>query len=604
MEENLETRGNTTENSALEQRARTMTDRAQELSIRGDFDAALALAEEAFAKAEEAGSDVEMFRALNVQAIVYRNLGSYSRALELFNRALYYCEKRGHIINTATVLGNIGVVYRNLGEYGKSLEYYSRALAISANILDNEIPANILGNIGNVYRNLDDLPRALEYYHKALALAETRGDMLSYARHLGNVGNVYAGMQQFDTALEHYHKALAICENAENRHGIMVHTGNMGNLLFDTGHYDEAIELLRKALALARELGDKQGIAEWTTHIARIFAAPKYADYNPEAAEEYFIESIAIYGAIGDRSGQFKACRELAMLYKRQERWREYAARFEQYHEIEHQVQSLKAKEQAERFAHDRELAVISRERELLSLKNAELEEANSFKSKLLGIAAHDLKNPLGNIIGAANMMIEGLPATSSDREWLDMIVQSARRMHTLIGDLLESSSASLGAMTLSLSTCNVAEIIYTVVELHTHAAALKGQNFSVQTAMELWVEGDAARLFQVIENVVSNAVKYSPHGSTITITAGLNRDIVRVAVRDCGQGLSPDDMSKLFGQFQRLSAQPTGDESSTGLGLHIARHIVELHSGRIWAESEGKEKGATFVIELPAKED
>jgi len=112
-------------------------------------------------------------------------------------------------------------------------------------------------------------------------------------------------------------------------------------------------------------------------------------------------------------------------------------------------------------------------------------------------------------------------------------------------------------------------------------------------------------RMREVFSNLISNAIKYSPHGKTITVRYGYSESDseskrVLIAVKDEGQGLSDLDKQKLFGQFQRLSARPTGGESSTGLGLWIAKQFVEKHGGRIWAESEGKGKGTTFFVELP----
>jgi signal transduction histidine kinase len=118
----------------------------------------------------------------------------------------------------------------------------------------------------------------------------------------------------------------------------------------------------------------------------------------------------------------------------------------------------------------------------------------------------------------------------------------------------------------------------------------------------------DTDKMREVIDNLISNAIKYSPEGKTITVRVQHSKDddaedtsSVLVSVRDEGQGLTEDDMKKLFGKFQRLSARPTAGESSTGLGLSIVKQLVELHGGKVWAESEGKNKGSIFRIKLPS---
>jgi signal transduction histidine kinase len=110
----------------------------------------------------------------------------------------------------------------------------------------------------------------------------------------------------------------------------------------------------------------------------------------------------------------------------------------------------------------------------------------------------------------------------------------------------------------------------------------------------------DADRVRDAIDNLVSNAIKYSPIGGEIDVEVGREADSIVVQVKDQGAGLSPEDISRLFGRFQRLSAKPTAGESSTGLGLSIAKRIVDLHGGRITVDSAGPGKGATFIMTLP----
>ena len=114
-------------------------------------------------------------------------------------------------------------------------------------------------------------------------------------------------------------------------------------------------------------------------------------------------------------------------------------------------------------------------------------------------------------------------------------------------------------------------------------------------------VEGDEDWLRQVLENLLGNAIKYSPERRSIFMSVRKGDGVLRLEVRDEGPGLTDDDKAKVFGRFQRLSARPTGGESSTGLGLSIVKQLVERHRGRVWAESKGRGQGATFIVELPA---
>jgi signal transduction histidine kinase len=129
-----------------------------------------------------------------------------------------------------------------------------------------------------------------------------------------------------------------------------------------------------------------------------------------------------------------------------------------------------------------------------------------------------------------------------------------------------------------------------------------KQQKITITCDCTTLISADASRLQDAFENLLSNALKYSNPNTEIAITVTSTPDEITIKFQDQGQGLTTADMEKLFTKFSRLSAIPTGREHSNGLGLSIVKMLVELHKGRVWAESEGKNKGATFFIELPFK--
>ena len=599
MENNLPKTDNQNILPAVEQAA-TLISQATVLGKRGEFDAAFRIIEQALEFAKIAQNTSQIAHCLNIHGIIFRNKGNYSKAIEYFNKSLYLYEQIDSNQGIATALGNIGVCYRNISDYSKSLEYFKRALAIGENLDTRETLSNIYGNIGNVYRNLEDYEQALEYYQRSLEIGEETHDIPNIERQLGNIGNAYSNLKQFDLALEHQYKALKLSYDLASKSGIMTHLGNIGNIFVELGRYAEAMDLFTQALSIANEINDKSSIAEWTELCGFIYSQNDYEEYNQKVAEKYFLTALELIQELGNKSKEFHLHKSLAELYKHQERWVEFAVHYEKYHELERKVQGLEAQKAVDRFTHEREIAITTREQAILARKNTELEEANLFKTKLLGIAAHDLKNPLSNIIGASKLVLGELSKDDEHYEWLWIIEQSASRMAALINELLESSAASLGAMEFVPSIFNLGEMLHHVCELNSGALQNKNQKFDIQIHSEIIVSGDQAKLFQVFDNVISNAIKYSPLNATVNISLTFHNSSVRLIVQDEGQGLSQEDLSKLFGQFQRLSSVPTGGESSTGLGLHISKHIVDLHKGEIWAESEGKGKGTTFYVELP----
>ena len=239
-----------------------------------------------------------------------------------------------------------------------------------------------------------------------------------------------------------------------------------------------------------------------------------------------------------------------------------------------------------------------------LQEKNLALEQLNLEKNEFLGIVAHDLKNPLSAIHLGAKLMHDNTEELRGEdvREISGDILMTSIRMFNLITNLLDVNKLENNAMTFSPANVDVVPLLRRSVVQYTPQAEAKALRFSTDCAAESVIAFvDESATMQVIDNIVSNAVKYSPRGKNIFISLQSSEDVVRVEVRDEGPGISKEDMNKLFGKFARLSAQPTGGEHSTGLGLSIVKKMVEAMHGRVWCESE-LGKGATFIIELRAQ--
>jgi signal transduction histidine kinase len=146
----------------------------------------------------------------------------------------------------------------------------------------------------------------------------------------------------------------------------------------------------------------------------------------------------------------------------------------------------------------------------------------------------------------------------------------------------------------------DIAAILADVVTANRALAERKRQAINLVSPPVRWATCDPDRLREAVDNLLSNAIKYSPSGGKIELSMSGDKEVTVILVKDEGAGLSEEDLGRLFGRFQRLSAKPTAGESSTGLGLSIVKRIVELHGGTVAAESEGPGRGATFMIRLP----
>jgi signal transduction histidine kinase len=193
-------------------------------------------------------------------------------------------------------------------------------------------------------------------------------------------------------------------------------------------------------------------------------------------------------------------------------------------------------------------------------------------------------------------------PALDGARAQIDHIRDSAKRLTGMVDALISDAMSDALDISIRSQMIDLVALVDRVVEANRPLAERKDQVVEVRKPEALVATGDPDRLQEAVDNLVSNAVKYGPVGSAITVEVKARGDRNAIAVHDEGPGLSPEDVARLFGRFQRLSAKPTAGESSTGLGLSIAKRIVELHGGSIETESGGPGQGATFTILLPAE--
>ena len=237
---------------------------------------------------------------------------------------------------------------------------------------------------------------------------------------------------------------------------------------------------------------------------------------------------------------------------------------------------------------------------EELTCENLELREESEQKSELLRIAAHDMKNPLNAIREFAQIIKKELGEDSEVFDPADIIHQSSDQMLHMVTSLLDSEAIEKGLITLNFKPVNINTLAAAIVRRNKHQAEKKGQQLILSISEErCLIEADKDRLFDALDNLVSNAIKYSPKNKAIRVNVRRNRSTIQFEVKDEGPGLTAEDRQNLFKKFQRLSAQPTGGESSSGLGLSIVKQIVELHNGKVWADSKSGE-GSSFIIALP----
>ena len=233
-----------------------------------------------------------------------------------------------------------------------------------------------------------------------------------------------------------------------------------------------------------------------------------------------------------------------------------------------------------------------------------ETEQERQLKEHFLVMASHELKTPMTTILGQVQLMLRRLskmPELSyelvSMRNALESVNGQTRRLNALVDDLLDLYHVRAGKVQLRLEACNLIDVCREVVE---EQRLLTGRTIELGAPpTPIMLQADNDRLEQVVINLVSNALKYSPEGSPVKVLVDQHRDIGSIEVYDSGPGIPKDEQSHIFESFYRGSDVQTTVKSGLGLGLTICKDIVERHSGRIWCRSR-LGKGSIFIVELP----
>ena len=240
----------------------------------------------------------------------------------------------------------------------------------------------------------------------------------------------------------------------------------------------------------------------------------------------------------------------------------------------------------------------------LLSEQNAELVEADRLKDEFVALISHDLRTPLTSIVGYVELALEDEvepPLDEERRSYLEVVSRSAERLLRLVDDLLFIARIQAGSLALEPKELDLCTLAAQSVEEARPRADAKNVTLSFLGSAAVMIEADKGRIFQLLDNLISNAIKFTPEGGRIDVRVVSGRDGVVLEVSDTGVGLAPGEAELVFDRFFRSSSATAQQTPGTGLGRFIARAITEAHGGRITAAArEGS--GTTFRVELPSR--
>jgi signal transduction histidine kinase len=578
-----------------------------------DIRRALELNKEAEELAEELDYTSGKVVSILHQAYCNHQLSDNETALKQLLAVLPLVEQEGEMWSETNTLKLIGDIHHRTRNYEDALSFYFRSLRKCIDSEDRARIGSIYVSIGGVYGALEDFDAGMDYYKKALEMFRTIQHEQGEAVCLNNLGGLCLEMKQFDEGLEYLREAVALAERLEYKQILMYSLILMGELYLAKGDLDNSLRHLYQGVRIASTMEDRFAEIECFRNLSKI--ALQMGDMA--TALHYCGNALAITQTIDARLERSLLYRLYADIYEKQGDMEQALHYYKEYHALDRELVNAEAQRNSKNLRMQFEVEKSQQEAEIHRLRtvelaqalreieaaNAELKDLNRDKSEFMSIAAHDLRNPLIAINNDARSLYEEFDMLGNED-----ILRIARRcerssgqMLALIANLLDYNQMELRQWILSAGTVNWRLTVEQALELFAGKAGVKDINLCSSFSDEsLPVLADSTALVQIVENLISNALKFSPPGRSVHVQLQRVANKVQMMVRDEGPGLTEDDKKHLFGKFQRLSARPTAGEESTGLGLSIVKKLAEAMNGAVWCESEYGQ-GACFIVELPA---
>ena len=570
----------------------------------------------------ESGSPEDGIESMiNIGHICLRTL-DISSAYDYYFQALQTSQRYHKLREERNALVALGILQSEIGEFSESLEFLERGLRVAEKIGEKPGIAYVQSQIGIVYRSLEKYKEAETCFNIAIELYAKEGFYTSYAKTLNSLGRLFILTDRYEEATQTFEQARNIARQHSFPSAELVALHGLGEAMVSLQRYEEGLNHYTECLELTNQIDLDERVVDVLGSIGNLYAMKGWSRYNAQQAEEYLLKSIEQNKEENANAHLCNLYHALSNLYAGESRWEEALEHYTRYHELERKVLSEKAQKKALIMESSRKLAVIEKEQEITRKKNAELEERNKIirnknieleslngrltrlnreKNEFLGIAAHDLKNPLSSITLQTTLLERELHIKETEEIATTLVNIRSRTqgMLSLITRILNINAIESEAEELECYRFDLSEAVKRVVE----DSIPQARNKSIELVFigeSTPVMADRPSVMQVAENLLSNGIKYTPHSGRIEVRIWKEGKKGRLSVRDTGPGIAKEEMGRLFERYHRLSSQPTGGESATGLGLSIVKRLVENMNGMVWCESTIG-KGCCFIVELPS---
>jgi signal transduction histidine kinase len=330
-----------------------------------------------------------------------------------------------------------------------------------------------------------------------------------------------------------------------------------------------------------------------------------------------FLESLALAEEIGLKKPVFESHNYLSGIFERQGNYNKALEHLKHSYKLELDYLKEESELKAKNITTQLEIEQVQKEAEIERLKNVELakaleevkqlnvslKELNDEKNEFMAIAVHDLKNPILNILSAAKLIKNRITDPNGETmEFTDNIIYQTDRMFGLIKKLLDHNAIEQGNIKLNNSEFILSDLCEELIKNFKEQAESKNISVTYENnSPGLKTYTDKVLLYEILQNLLSNAIKFSPNNKAISIKTAVKENKVLIEVKDEGPGFTEEDKKKIFTKFAKLSAKPTGDEHSTGLGLSIVKKLTDFINGTISLESASGH-GTKFILSIPVQ--
>lgn len=550
-------------------------------------------------------------RSLLQQAYCYHQLSNNERALKQLLSILPMFENEPDKRSEANALKLIGDIYHATGNAQESLSFYFRSLHKCSSEDDEKLKGSLYISIGITYGDIEDFGTSMEYLLKALEIFQKNKHEQGEAVCLNNLGTLCREQQRYEEGVYYFQQAILLAERIDYKQILTYSHISIGDIYIATEQLDKALTHLYEGSRLASATSDKLAETACFRNLGKIALLMR----DVPTALQYCSDALAIAEATEAHSERSALYRLYIEIYETQGDTAKALEYYKLYHKADREVINAETQRTSKNLKLQFEVEKSQQEAEIHRLKTVELADAlnqleaanaelftlNQEKNEFMGIAAHDLRNPLVTIYNDVRNLYEEFDMLGNDDilRIAQRCQRSSEQMLTLITNFLDYNRIETRRWNMAMEIVDWKQSVEHSLDVFARKAQAKGIELCSICRTEGMVQADKHALRQITDNLISNALKFSPRGTRVSVRLQELGSAIRLEVQDEGPGLTEEDKKHVFGKFQRLSAQPTGDEESTGLGLSIVKKLAEAMNGRVWCESEHG-KGACFCVELP----